>query len=104
MYLDEGDVEFEVNLGRCKTERATGILEGGFHSGRRFVLFAFEEPDAAKTGEDLGVGGAIFVEGHIVLYAKEGYVSNAGASGESMHLHSQWTVCIASARRRRARD
>lgn len=39
--LDEGDVEFEVDLGGSDGEGAAGIVEGGFDGGWVLVLFAF---------------------------------------------------------------
>ena len=54
--LDEGDIELEVDLGGGNGEGALGILKGGSHERGGTVLFAFEEIDAAKAGEDLRVG------------------------------------------------
>ena len=65
--LHKGDVEFEVDLGGGDGEGAAGVVEGGFHGGLGFVLFAFEEIDAAEAGEDLGIGGAVFGECGFVL-------------------------------------
>lgn len=67
LHLDESDVELEVDLLRGEDESTAGIVEGGFHGGDGFVLFALEEVDATKTGEDLRSGGAVFVKGSFIL-------------------------------------
>ena len=56
-----------MDLGGRNGEGAGGVVKGVFHAEGGSVLFAFEEPDAAEAGKDLGVAGAIFGQGCFVL-------------------------------------
>lgn len=70
-----------------------GIREGCFHGGGGLVEFAFEEPDAAEAGEDLGVGGSVVGEGGFVL----GIISQESrGKAERRSLRFRWIGSIVS--------
>jgi len=56
-----------VNLVGGNGKGTGGVVKGIFHPEGGFVLFAFEEPDAAKTCEDLGIAGTVFGQGCFIL-------------------------------------
>jgi len=67
LNLNKRNVELEVNLGWGDGKGAARVIERVFHGSGILVLFAFEEPYPAKAGEDLRIGGAVFVKSSFVL-------------------------------------